>query len=177
MRTGFCSKLASAVPAAALITMVLMPSALAQSNATVVTTASGTLGTILNSANHKTLYVFASDAPGKSNCLAACAQNWPPVIVQAGQLKRPAGVTAKLGFLRRSDGKLQLTVNRYPAYTFVGDTAPGAASGQGLNVSGGLWWAVSPQGVALASNSRSSATTSPAQTAPTNPSYNDAYQY
>lgn len=177
MRTGFCSTLASVIAGSALITTVLIPSALAQSNGTVVTTASGSLGTILNSAHHKTLYVFAADVPGKSNCLATCAQNWPPVIVQADQLKRPAGVAAKLGAIRRNDGKLQLTVNRYPVYTFVGDTTPGAASGQGLNASGGLWWVVSPKGLALTSNSRSSTQTSPTQPAPTSSTYNDTYQY
>jgi hypothetical protein len=31
-------------------------------------------------------------------------------------------------------------------YTYVGDSKPGAATGQGKNLSGGLWWVVSPSG-------------------------------
>jgi hypothetical protein len=31
-------------------------------------------------------------------------------------------------------------------YTYVGDSAAGQANGQGMNSSGGLWWAVAPNG-------------------------------
>jgi predicted lipoprotein with Yx(FWY)xxD motif len=41
---------------------------------------------------------------------------------------------------------MQLTVDGYPVYTYVGDSKPGQAKGQGLNESGGLWWAVSASG-------------------------------
>ncbi len=47
---------------------------------------------------------------------------------------------------KRSDGKTQVTYNGHPLYTFTGDSNPGDTSGQGVNVFGGLWYAVSPSG-------------------------------
>ena len=46
----------------------------------------------------------------------------------------------------RKDGKHQVTYNGHPPYTYVGDSAAGKTKGQGLNISGGLWWVVSPAG-------------------------------
>ena len=31
-------------------------------------------------------------------------------------------------------------------YTYAADSEPGQASGQGKNLSGGLWWVVAPDG-------------------------------
>ena len=31
-------------------------------------------------------------------------------------------------------------------YTYVSDSKPGATTGQGKNLSGGLWWVVDPTG-------------------------------
>jgi len=41
---------------------------------------------------------------------------------------------------------MQLTVNGWPMYTYAGDAAAGDATGQGKNLSGGLWWVVDPSG-------------------------------
>ena len=49
------------------------------------------------------------------------------------------GVTGKLGTIKRSDGNTQVTYNGHPLYTYVGDTAPGQAFGNNLNLNGGLW--------------------------------------
>jgi predicted lipoprotein with Yx(FWY)xxD motif len=48
-------------------------------------------------------------------------------------------VTGTLGTIRRTDGSLQATYNGHPLYTYVGDTAPGQANGNNLNLNGGLW--------------------------------------
>ena len=48
--------------------------------------------------------------------------------------------------IKRSDGTSQLTINGSPAYTYAGDSGPGQASGQGLNVYGGVWSVISPFG-------------------------------
>jgi len=50
-----------------------------------------------------------------------------------------AGVTGTLGTIKRSDGTAQATYNGHPLYTYVGDTAPGQAFGNNLNLNGGLW--------------------------------------
>src|ERR1700761_7052642 len=97
----------------------------------------GTIGgaTVLTNANGFTLYSFAPDTPTKSNCNATCTQNWPP-------LKGPAtasGVTGTFGTIKRSDGSTQATFDGHPLYTYIGDTAPGQANGNNLNLNGGLW--------------------------------------
>jgi predicted lipoprotein with Yx(FWY)xxD motif len=44
-----------------------------------------------------------------------------------------------VGTIRRADGSEQLTYNGHPLYTYIGDTAPGQARGNNLNLNGGLW--------------------------------------
>ena len=109
--------------------------------------------TVLTSAKGFTLYSFAPDTPAKSNCNGACAQNWPPV-------KGPAtasGVTGTFGTIKRSDGSTQATFDGHPLYTFVGDTAPGQAKGNGLNAAGGLWHEITTSGTAAPASTSSPA--------------------
>jgi organic hydroperoxide reductase OsmC/OhrA len=91
------------------------------------------------------------DTSTKSNCNGTRAQNWPPV-------KGPAtasGVTGTFGTIKRSDGSAQATFDGHPLYTFVGDTAPGQAKGNGLNALGGLWHEITTSGTAPAGSSTS----------------------
>jgi len=100
--------------------------------------------TVLTSSKGFTLYSFAPDTSTKSNCNGTCAQNWPPV-------KGPAtasGVEGTFGTIKRSDGSVQATFDGHPLYTFVGDTAPGQAKGNGLNAAGGLWHEITTSGSA-----------------------------
>jgi predicted lipoprotein with Yx(FWY)xxD motif len=92
--------------------------------------------TVLTSARGFTLYWFAPDTPTRSACYGTCAGYWPPVT---GTPLAAPGVTGKLGTIKRSDGTAQVTYNGHPLYTYVGDTAPGQAFGNNLNLNGGLW--------------------------------------
>jgi predicted lipoprotein with Yx(FWY)xxD motif len=47
------------------------------------------------------------------------------------------GGTGKLGMIRRADGSTQATYNGHPLNTYVGDTRPGQANGNNLNLNGG----------------------------------------
>ena len=107
--------------------------------------------TVLTDAKGFTLYSFAPDTPTKSNCNGTCAQNWPPVKAPA----TAAGVTGTFGTIKRSDGSAQATFDGHPLYTFVGDTAPGQAKGNGLNAAGGLWHEITTSGTAPAGSSSS----------------------
>jgi len=51
-------------------------------------------------------------------------QYWP-IVPAPASISPPAGVTATLGVLNRSDGSKQLTVNGMPVYTYAGDTTAG----------------------------------------------------
>ena len=65
------------------------------------------------------------------------------------------GVKGTFGTIKRSDGSTQATFDGHPLYTFVGDTAPGEAKGNGLNANGGLWHEVTTSGNAAAAGSSS----------------------
>ena len=109
------------------------------------------LGSFLVDAKGMTVYLFAIDSPGHSACTGACLQYWPLVPTPATLPTSLPGITGTVGVLDRPDGAKQLTLNGWPLYTYAGDTAPGMTAGEGLNLSGGLWWAVSPSGSAVKS--------------------------
>jgi predicted lipoprotein with Yx(FWY)xxD motif len=98
------------------------------------TTIGGT--TVLTNAKGFTLYSFAPDTPTTSKCYGSCAAYWPPVTgtTAAGQ-----GLPGKVATITRTGGSHQLTYNGHPLYTYIGDTAPGQARGNNLNLNGGLW--------------------------------------
>jgi len=81
------------------------------------------------------------------------SSTWPPV---KGPSAPGPGITGKLGTITRSDGTAQATYNGHPLYTYVGDTAPGQAKGNGLNLSGGVWHEVTVSVVAAAASAPSS---------------------
>ena len=106
-----------------------------------MTTINGT-AVVTNSAG-KTLYWFAPDTPTASKCSGTCATYWPPVT---GPVTAGSGVTGTLSTITRSDGTTQATYDGHPLYTYVGDTAAGQAKGNGLNLSGGLWYEMTVSG-------------------------------
>jgi predicted lipoprotein with Yx(FWY)xxD motif len=108
-----------------------------------IATISGTK--VLTNAKGFTVYSFAPDTATKSNCNGSCAQYWPPV---KGPATAGSGVTGTLGTITRSDGSAQVTYDGHPLYTYVSDTAPGQAKGNGVNLSGGVWHEVTVTGAA-----------------------------
>ena len=100
---------------------------------------------VLTNSKGLTLFWFAPDTSTTSNCNGQCATYWPPV---KGPVTAGTGVTGTLGTITRSDGTTQATYDGHPLYTYVGDTAPGQAKGNGLNLSGGLWHEVTVSGSA-----------------------------
>jgi predicted lipoprotein with Yx(FWY)xxD motif len=99
--------------------------------------------TVLTNSKGFTLYRFAPDTATKSVCNGSCAAYWPPV---KGPVALSAGVTGKVGTIKRADGSLQATYNGHPLYTYVADTAPGQAKGNNLNLNGGLWYEIKVSG-------------------------------
>lgn len=99
--------------------------------------------TVLTNAKGFTLYWFAPDTSTKSNCNGSCATFWPPV---KGPATAGSGITGKLSTVTRSDGSMQASYNGHPLYTYIGDHAPGQDTGNGKNLSGGLWYTVPVSG-------------------------------
>jgi predicted lipoprotein with Yx(FWY)xxD motif len=98
---------------------------------------------VLTNARGYTLYWFVPDTPAKSTCYGTCAVYWPPVL---GTPAAGSGVSGKLGTIRRSVGAAQVTYDHHPLYTYVGDSAPGQASGNNINLNGGLWHEMTASG-------------------------------
>jgi predicted lipoprotein with Yx(FWY)xxD motif len=117
------------------------------------TTMSGTK--VLTNAAGFTLYWFAPDTSTTSKCTGSCASFWPPV---KGPATEGSGVTGTLGTITRPDGTTQATYDGHPLYTYKGDTAPGQAKGNGLNISGGVWHEVTVSGGAAPAASTSPST-------------------
>jgi len=142
--SGSSSAASGSTPAAGSTNTAAAASASASSSggATVsVRTISGQQ--VLTNAQGLTLYWFAPDTSTTSKCTGSCATYWPPV---KGPVTAGSGVTGTLSTITRSDGSTQATYDGHPLYTYAGDTAPGQAKGNGLNVSGGLWYEMTASG-------------------------------
>ena len=120
----------------------------AQATAEGLKTASVGGVTVLTNARGFVLYSFAPDTATKSACSGACAKAWPPQPA-------PATVTSPYTSIKRSDGSTQLVFDGHPLYTYIADTTPGTASGNGVNAFGGLWHEVPASGAAAPASSAS----------------------
>jgi predicted lipoprotein with Yx(FWY)xxD motif len=108
---------------------------------------------VVTNAQGHTLYWFAPDTSTTSKCTGSCATYWPPV---KGPATAGSGVTGTLSTITRSDGTTQATYDGHPLYTYVADTAAGQAKGNGLNISGGLWYEMTVSGATPAASTSSS---------------------
>jgi predicted lipoprotein with Yx(FWY)xxD motif len=134
------------------------------------------LGPILTDSQGNTVYAFAKDSNGMSNCSGSCASIWPPVTT-SGKPTAGSGVLAsKLGTTKRSDGSTQVTFAGRPLYTYTGDSSPGDVAGNGLDDFGGLWYAVKPNGQNAPAGSSSNSTSS-ASSSTTSGSSSGGYGY
>ncbi len=115
----------------------------ARKAATVQTKTLKKLGTILVNSKGRTLYMFVPDHQKKVTCKGSCAAAWPPLKLKKG-VKPTAGGAARKKLLGM-DGRV-VTYNRWPLYTYIGDSKPGQANGQAQDLNGGLWYVLSPSG-------------------------------
>ena len=102
-----------------------------QMPADVQATKSATGTMMLADAKGMTLYTYAKDMPGVSNCNDTCAKNWPPLSATAAA--KPMGDWT---VITRADGTRQWAYKGMALYTWMKDAKPGETSGDGL---GGAW--------------------------------------
>jgi predicted lipoprotein with Yx(FWY)xxD motif len=77
-----------------------------------------------------TLYSLSAETHGRFICTdKTCMSVWKPLSVARGT--KPTGAS-NLGTVRRPDGRTQVTFRGRPLYTFVNDTKPGQAKGEGF---------------------------------------------
>ncbi len=99
--------------------------------------------TILVNKNGMTLYYLTGETASHLLCTSSkCLKFWPPVYLPSGATTTAAvkGISgSKFGTVMRPGGKLQVTYNGWPLYTFAEDTSPGQDNGEKLNSFGGTW--------------------------------------
>jgi len=108
---------AAAIAAAALAS----PSREAQP---VVVLKAAKFGEILATKSHLALYTWKKEGVGKVRCTGACASMWPPLTVPSGAAVAkhiPHGM-GTFGTIKRPDGRMQVTFDGRPLYTYSGDT-------------------------------------------------------
>src|SRR5438876_4391645 len=128
------------------------------------------LGLILVSARGYTLYMFAKDRNDKSACSGSCAKFWPPYLQRGKPTAGPGVKASLLGTTRRSNGRMQLTYNKHPLYSFALDKRAGQTNGEGNVAFGGRWYALSAKGTAVVkAPTTSTTTTTTTSTTTTNP--------
>jgi predicted lipoprotein with Yx(FWY)xxD motif len=109
------------------------------------------VGTVLVNGQGRTIYVLTSEQGGKLTCTDAngCTKVWPDTELPSGVTAATAGSgvqAAMLGTVKDASGSLYVTYATYPLYTYVGDTGPGTASGEGITSLGGTWYPITPAG-------------------------------
>ena len=109
------------------------------------------VGTVLVNGQGQILYLLTSEQGGKITCTKAsgCTKFWPETLLARGvtAAKAGSGVQASmLGTVADASGNLEVTYNHWPLYTFVKDSGPGMAHGQGLMGFGGTWYVLNASG-------------------------------
>jgi predicted lipoprotein with Yx(FWY)xxD motif len=98
------------------------------------------------------LYTNDQDKGGQSMCANECASIWVP-LVSSGKPTAGDGVSGKLGTVKRSDGKTQVTLDGKPLYTFAEDNGSSKATGDGAkDAFGGQQFSWHAEGTAAASS-------------------------
>lgn len=108
---------------------------------------SKSFGTILVSANGRTLYRYTLDRKGINRCTsdATCNKFWPPLLIAASAKPTAAtgASTSLLGTIKAAHGMRQVTYAGFPLYTFAGDKAAGQTKGQAFE---SKWYVVNTKG-------------------------------
>jgi predicted lipoprotein with Yx(FWY)xxD motif len=117
----------------------------AEPKGTRVTVRESDFGTMLFDSKRQAIYIFENDRRNRTVCYDECAEAWPPVFTD-GEPVAGKGVDAGLlGTIERRDGKRQVTYAGQPLY-FYAHEGPGEVRCHNVNLNGGLWWVVGPDG-------------------------------
>lgn len=114
----------------------------------------GEHGPHLTDQDGRALYLLESESNGESQCYDQCAEEWPPALIEQGQMPETEGRRIDeelLGTLERRDGSTQITYGDYPLYYYYRDEAPGDVTGHDVHDEWGGWYLVTPDGEPLES--------------------------
>jgi predicted lipoprotein with Yx(FWY)xxD motif len=103
--------------------LVVASAPMAAGSAPVIRYNDDQFGAILATPKKQALYFWNVEkrAGGKIRCTGACARLWPPLIVKSRSAvpRHFAGIKGTFGVVKRPGGKLQVTRNGLPVYTYA----------------------------------------------------------
>ena len=135
----------AAAPPPAETTAEQTPAPQPAAGGTAITLGDSDFGRMLFDSKRQAIYIFENDPKGKSVCYGECAEAWPPVFTQGRPRARGGVRAALLGTVERRDGKRQVTYAGKPLY-FYAHEGPGEVRCHNVDLNGGLWWVVGPDG-------------------------------
>lgn len=110
-----------------------------------ITVGDSEFGEMIFDSNQQAIYIFENDSRNKTDCYGDCATAWPPVFT-SGKPQAGEGVDdSLLGTVERRDGRLQVTYAGQPLYYYANE-GPGEVGCHNVNLNGGFWWVVGPDG-------------------------------
>ena len=112
---------------------------------TKITARSSKFGRMLWGPGPRAIYIFQRDRPNRSRCYGQCAELWPPVYTSDRPVAGRGIRRSLLGTTRRSDGRRQVTYAGKPLYYYANER-PGQVLCHRVNLNGGLWWVIGPNG-------------------------------
>ena len=86
-------------------------------------------GMVLANLKGRTLYSLSVEKHGRFICTGGCLSIWHPLVVPKGV--KPTG-PVKLSTVKRPDGRIQVTYQGRPLYSFAEDKKPGETNGEGF---------------------------------------------
>lgn len=106
------------------------------------------LGKILVNSRGLTIYVFTADTKNHDSCQSKphCTLSWAPVLTAAKPVAGAGVHQSLLGTTMLMSGKLQVTYNGHPLYTYIGDTQKHETSYVNFPQFGGRWRAINAAG-------------------------------
>jgi predicted lipoprotein with Yx(FWY)xxD motif len=102
-------------------------------------------GPMIYGPRNQAIYIFERDSKNKTNCYGECAAAWPPVLTRGEPRARGGAKQSLLGTVKRRDGALQVTYAGQPLYYYANE-GPGEVRCHNVNLNGGLWWVIGPNG-------------------------------
>ena len=130
------------------------------------------VGDVLVNPSGLTLYRNVAEKGGNIACTGSCTKLWPPVLAGSGTPAAAAGITGKLGTIKRPDGTLQVTDNGWPLYHYVKDTSTADANGQGVD---GIWFAAGAKNTPKAATASGGSSSSPSTSSSGGGAYGGGY--
>jgi predicted lipoprotein with Yx(FWY)xxD motif len=78
-------------------------------------------GPVLATPKKQALYYWNVEKDLRIHCKGSCARLWPPLVVRSRAAVRAhvAGIKGTFGTIKRPDGRIQVTFNRRPVYTYA----------------------------------------------------------